>query len=54
MQQLSFGQWTTKGYVFCRVTVPVLTCDRCGARTWDETTEAAIEDAVKQEVDKLP
>lgn len=53
-RELSFGEWTTKGYVSCRVTVPTLICDRCGHRILDEVAEATIEEAVKREVDKLP
>lgn len=50
---LSFHQWTNRGYVFCRVRIPVRTCDRCGAKTWDEAAEAIIEQAVRKEYDKL-
>jgi hypothetical protein len=53
-RELSFGEWTTKGYVSCRVTLPMLVCDRCGDRTLDEAAEAIVEEAVKREVDKLP
>jgi hypothetical protein len=52
-QEIAFHQWTIKGCVFCRVTVPVAICAECGARSWDETAEAIVEEAVKQEVDKL-
>lgn len=54
MQEIAFRQWTNKGYVACRVTIPVATCEECGARNWDEAAEAVIEEAVKREVDKLP
>ncbi len=51
-QRLSFHEWTSKGYVLCHATIPVLICDKCGQRSWDETAEAKIEDAVKRELDK--
>jgi hypothetical protein len=53
-QEIAFRQWTSKGNVFCRVTVPMAICAECGARSWDEAAEATIEEAVKREVDKLP
>ena len=52
-QELAFHQWTDRGYVFCRVSIPVATCDRCGARSWDEAAEGLIEDAVRIEYGKL-
>ena len=52
--ELAFQQWTDKGYVSCRVTVPVGVCDACGAKNWNEQTEAMIEEAVRQAYDKLP
>jgi hypothetical protein len=53
-RDIAFRQWTSKGYVFCRVTVPVGICGNCGARNWDEAAEAIIEEAIKREVEKLP
>jgi hypothetical protein len=54
MREIAFRQWTSKGNVFCRVTVPMATCTECGAKTLDEVAEEMIEEAVKREVDKLP
>jgi hypothetical protein len=53
-QQVTFRQWTDKGYVFCRATIPIGVCDRCGSRHWSEDAETIIEDAVRQEYQKLP
>lgn len=53
-EELAFHQWTDLGYVFCRVSIPMATCDRCGAKSWDEAAEAIIEDAVRREYAKLP
>lgn len=53
-QEIAFHQWTDKGYVFCRATIPIGICDHCGAKTWDEGAEEIIEVAVRQEYEKLP
>lgn len=53
-QEIAFYQWTSKGYILCRVIIPVTTCPECGARSWDEAAEEMIEEAVNREVDKLP
>ena len=53
-QQVTLRQWTDKGYVFCRATIPIGVCDRCGSRHWSEDAETIIEDAVRQEYRKLP
>ena len=52
-EKLSFYQWTSRGYVFCKVLIPVGTCNRCGAKSWDDAAEAIIERAVREEYDKL-
>jgi hypothetical protein len=54
MQEIAFHQWTTKGNVFCRVAVPLAICSECGASSSSEAAETIIEEAVKQEFDKLP
>lgn len=53
-QTISFRQWTDKGYITCRATIPMGICDRCGSKNWDDDAEAIIEDAVRQEYQKLP
>jgi len=52
-QEISFQQWTDRGYVLCQVTILTAVCDHCGSRSWDEDTEAIIEAAIQQEYDKL-
>lgn len=47
-----FHQWTNRGYVSFNVTLPVGTCERCGAKSWDETAETMIEQAFQQEYNK--
>ena len=52
-EEMAFHQWTDRGYVFCRVVVPMNVCGDCGAKTWDENAETIIEDAVRREFEKL-
>jgi hypothetical protein len=54
MEWLEFRQWTDRGYVFCKVLIPIGTCAGCGTKTWNEAAEAAIDRAVRKEYDKLP
>ncbi len=53
-QELTFHQITDKGRLVCRVTIPMGICDHCGTTSWDAAAEALIEDAVRQEYEKLP
>ena len=51
---IAFKQWTDKGYLFCRVTIPMDICDRCGLKTWDADAEAIINEAVRKEYERMP
>ena len=51
--QIVFRQLTDKGYVLCRVMISIDVCTLCGLKTWDDLAEATLEDAVRQEYDKL-
>lgn len=46
MEEIAFRQWSDKGYIRCRVTVLVGTCNSCGAKTLplgaDEIFDAAF------------
>ena len=53
-EQITFRQSTDKGYVSCRVLIPIGVCNHCGSRNWGERAEAIIEQAVRKEYDKLP
>jgi hypothetical protein len=52
-EELPFHQWTDRGYVSCRVTIPISTCDHCNAKSWDEAAESMIEAAVRKAYDQL-
>lgn len=51
-RELAFRQWTDRGYVHCRVSIPMDVCTKCGFRSWDDTAESVVEDAVRREYDK--
>jgi hypothetical protein len=53
-EEIAFHQWTDKGYIFCRVSVSLGVCDQCGSRDWNDDTEAQVDEAVRQQYDKLP
>jgi hypothetical protein len=53
-REITFHQGTSKGTVFCRVTVPIAICAKYGFRSSDEAAEAIIEEVVKREIEKLP
>jgi hypothetical protein len=53
-QEIAFRQWTSRGYVFCRITVPMDVCASCGSKIFTDRTESLIEDAVRRESERLP
>jgi hypothetical protein len=54
MEGMSFRQWSDKGYVHCRVTILMGTCDHCGAKSWDPGSDKILDEAFQREYDKLP
>jgi hypothetical protein len=54
MEEMAFRQWSNKGYVHCRVTILIGTCDRCGAKSLDPGSDKIFDEAFKQAYDKLP
>lgn len=52
-EDIAFHQWTDKGYVLCRVNISIGVCDHCGSRDWSEEAEAAIDEAIRREYQKL-
>jgi len=53
-QAVAFRQWTRKGYVFCRVVVPMGMCQACGRESFTTAAEEIVRAAVRREYDKLP
>ena len=52
-QTIAFRQCTDKGYIYCRVTLPMDICNDCGLKSWDDVAEAIIADAVRREYEKI-
>jgi hypothetical protein len=53
-RELAFRQETKKGTVFCKVVVPIGTCEHCGSESVGAAAEAIMEAAVRREYKKLP
>src|ERR1043166_8521824 len=51
-EELQFYQLTNRGYVFCKVKIPMDVCSQCHAKNWDEEGEVIIEQAVRAEYDR--
>ncbi len=51
-EDIGFYQWTDKGYLYCRATVPLGACDQCGMKSWDEASESIIEEAIRRAYDR--
>ena len=50
---MRFRQWSDRGYVLCRVRLPVGTCDQCEAKSVDVDSDALFEAAFQRAYDKL-
>ena len=52
IEEMAFRQWSDKGYVQCRVELPVGTCQSCGAKSLqpgsDRILNAAFEEAYRK------
>jgi len=50
---IAFRQWSDKGYIHCRVMIPIDVCDHCGARySGDPEIEKTLDDAFRREYNK--
>jgi hypothetical protein len=52
-QEVAVHQWTDRGYVSCKVMVPTIVCEQCGMRTWEDTAQTIIDDAMRRELENL-
>lgn len=52
-KEITFHQYTDRGYVTCRVVVPMKICGHCGAQNWDDRADAIMDEAVRQAYHKL-
>jgi hypothetical protein len=53
-EEMKFRQWSRKGYVHCRVMMPVSVCDLCGHRWFQPGVDQILDEAFQREYDKLP
>jgi hypothetical protein len=52
-RDVAFRQWSDKGYIHCRVTIPIDICDRCHANySLDPGIDKIFDDAFQREYDK--
>jgi hypothetical protein len=50
---IAFRQWSDKGYIHCRVTIPIDICDRCNARySSDPEIDKVLDEAFHREYEK--
>jgi hypothetical protein len=54
MEEMAFRQWSDKGYIQCRVTILVGTCDSCRVKSLDPGSDKILDEAFRREYDKLP
>jgi len=54
MEEMSFRQWSDKGYIHCQVTIVMGVCGNCGAKSLDPGSEKILDEAFQREYDKLP
>jgi len=53
-RELAIRQFTDKGFVQCRVSVPIAVCGNCASQTLLDGAEELIENAIAAEYAKLP
>jgi len=53
MEEMAFRQWSDKGYIHCRVTVLVGTCNNCHVKHLDPGSDKILDEAFQREYDKL-
>jgi len=53
IKDITFHQYTDRGYVYCHVVIPIKICDHCGARCWDDRADTIMDDAVAHAYDML-
>jgi hypothetical protein len=51
---MAFRQSSDKGYVHCRASLLVGTCDNCGSKTLQPGSDAIFDAAFQREYDTLP
>jgi hypothetical protein len=54
LEELKVQQWSDKGYVHFRTTIPIRICDFCGAKSFGPAAEQILDEAFRREYNKLP
>ncbi len=51
-EEMTFRQWSDKGYIVCRVTVSIGTCNNCGSNTLEPRSDRIFNEAFQREYAK--
>jgi hypothetical protein len=52
-EEIAFRQWSDKGYINCRVTIPIATCNHCETRySPDPEIDKILDEAFQREYEK--
>ncbi len=53
LEEMTFRQWSDRGYVHCRVEILMGTCDACGSKSLGPGSEQVFDAAFQKEYDRL-
>jgi hypothetical protein len=53
MEEMAFRQWSDKGYIHCRATILIGTCNNCHVKQLDPGSDKILDEAFQREYDKL-
>jgi hypothetical protein len=53
MEEMAFRQWSDKGYIHCRVTILIGTCDNCRVKSLDPGSNKILDEAFQRAYDTL-
>ena len=52
-EEIAFRQWSDKGYINCRVTIPIATCNQCETRySPDPEIDKILDESFQREYEK--
>jgi hypothetical protein len=54
MEEMTFRQWSDRGYVHCHVTLSIGTCDHCQTKSSEPGSDKIFDAAFRSAYDKLP
>src|ERR1700730_2796479 len=53
MEEMEFRQWSDKGYIHCRATILIGTCNNCHVKHLDPGSDKILDEAFQREYDKF-